>query len=127
MPNSHAGWPEQHLALHPLKIICLLAWLTLLGLQLALLRPDYDISTYWIAILVVPLLVPIRGLINDRLYTYRWVGFLTLLYFCIGISELVANPLLRIYGIGCSVASLALFLASIYYARYLALHPTQGG
>jgi uncharacterized membrane protein len=44
---------------------------------------------------------------------------MTLIYFCVGISELVSNPLLRVYGFGTTVASVLLFLASIYYARYL--------
>jgi len=34
---------------------------------------------------------------------------------------LVSNPHLRIYGFATTVASMLLFLASIYYARYLGL------
>ena len=34
-------------------------------------------------------------------------------------SELVSNPQLRSYGFGTTIASTILFLASIYYARYL--------
>ena len=55
----------------------------------------------------------------------RWVGFLTLLYFCIGISELVINPNLRLYGLVTTVASVTMFLASIYYARFLGYRELQ--
>jgi len=72
-------------------------------------------------LLVLPLLIPLRGLLGDRRYTYKWIGFVTLLYFCIGISELFSNPELRLYGFATTIASTSLFLASIYYARYLGL------
>ena len=50
---------------------------------------------------------------------------MTLVYFCVGISELVSNPLLRVYGFGTTISSTLLFLASIYYARYLAQQARQ--
>ncbi|MCG8434097.1 MAG: DUF2069 domain-containing protein, partial [Gammaproteobacteria bacterium] len=80
-----------------------------------------QIDLFWILLLSLPLLLPLPGLWRDRLYTYRWVGFLTLIYFCVGISELVANPELRKYGLGTSLCSISLFLASIYRARLLGL------
>ena len=42
-------------------------------------------------------------------------------YFCLGISELMFNADLRVYGFGTTVSSMLLFMASIYYARYLKL------
>ncbi|MGD2170801.1 MAG: DUF2069 domain-containing protein [Gammaproteobacteria bacterium] len=105
--------------MHPLKTICLASWLGLLGFQFSLLLPGLQVSYYWSLPLIAVLLMPARGLLTDRLYTYRWIGFLTLLYFCIGISELVANPELRVYGFGTTIASILLFLSAIYYARLL--------
>ena len=107
--------------MHPLKAICLAAWSLLLLCQLWLLLPALEITLYWSLPLVLVLLIPARGLFGDRRYTYKWIGFLMLIYLCIGISELASNPDLRYYGLGTTLASLALFLASIYYARYLGL------
>ena len=104
--------------MHPLKLTCLLSWLALVALQLAL---PWLAGSYWLLLLVLPLLIPLRGLLGDRRYTYKWIGFLTMLYFCIGIAELVTNPELRLYGLGTTAASTLMFLASIYYARYLRL------
>ncbi len=104
-----------------LRAISLVSWLALLGFQLALLWPGNGIDYYWIILLCAPLLFPVRGLLRDQVYTYRWIGFMTMIYFCIGISELVTNPQLRLYGFGTTISSAILFLASIYYARFLGL------
>ena len=105
--------------MHPLKATCLASWTGLFGSQLSLLWPDYKIDLYWILLLSLPLLIPLPGLWRDRLYTYRWVGFMTMIYFCVGISEWVANPELQIYALATIIFSTLLFLASIYYARRL--------
>jgi uncharacterized membrane protein len=68
------------------------------------------------------LLLPMKGLIVNRLYTYKWIGFLALFYFCVGISELVTNPALRLYSYLTTMLSIVLFIASIYYTRYLRLN-----
>ena len=109
--------------LHPLQLTSLLCWLALLLLQLGLLLPSAGVNPYWAGVLVVLLLIPARGLFSARRYTYKWVGFLVLFYFCIGISELVVSPALRFYAGGTTVARLGLFLSSIYFARYLGLNP----
>ena len=109
--------------MHPLKAINLLSWLGLLASQLYLLWPANNVAYYWVLLTALPLLIPIKGLLLDQRYTYRWIGFMTLVYFCIGISELVSNPQLRIYGLGTTISSTLLFLSSIYYARYLGLQP----
>lgn len=107
--------------MHPLKAISLLSWLGLLASQLYLLWPTNGVDYYWVVLTSLPLLIPIKGLLLDQRYTYRWIGFMTLIYFCIGISELVSNPQLRVYGLGTTISSTLLFLSTIYYARYLGL------
>ena len=111
--------------MHPLKTISMLSWLSLFAFQCVLIWPGFEIDYYWVLLLSLPLLFPLKGLLNNRLYTYRWIGYMTLVYFCVGISELVSNPLLRVYGFGTTISSTLLFLASIYYARYLGQRARQ--
>jgi len=54
-----------------------LAW----ELVLAPLRPGGS----WLALKVVPLCIPIAGLLKNRMYTYRWVSLVIWLYFIEGV------------------------------------------
>ncbi|HRN07205.1 MAG TPA: DUF2069 domain-containing protein [Ottowia sp.] len=54
-----------------------LAW----ELWLAPLRPGGS----WLAIKVLPLLLPLPGLLKNRMYTYRWVALFVWLYFVEGV------------------------------------------
>ena len=111
--------------MHPLKIISLLSWISLLAFQLSLFWPASGFNRYLASCLVILLLIPSRGLLRSQAYTYKWIGFLTMVYFCLGISELMFNPDLRIYGFGTTLASMLLFIASIYYARFLKLQAPE--
>lgn len=104
---------------HPLKSSCLVALSGLLLSQLSLFLAPDPLNPYWILLLSLPLLLPYKGLISDRLYTYKWIGFLCLFYFCAGITELVSNPELKIYALLTTIFSTVLFISSIYYSRYL--------
>jgi len=108
--------------IHPLKLTCMVALAGLLLCQIGLfLWQKHPFNLYLILILSLPLLLPVKGLIENRRYTYKWVGFLTLFYFCVGISELVTNPDLKIYALLTILFSTVLFIASIYYSRYLSV------
>lgn len=112
---------------HPLKLVCLITLPGLLITQASLFLVEIEpINTYWILFVTLPLLFPLKGIFADTLYTYRWTGFLTLFYFCIGISELFSSPELSTYAFFTATFSTLLFLACIYYARYLAMVKKQG-
>ncbi len=70
-------------------------------------------------VLGLPLLFPLKGIISSNRYTFKWTGFITLIYFAIGVSESFANSDLRIYGSLNILLSGTLYLSSIYYSRYL--------
>ncbi|OIQ71131.1 hypothetical protein GALL_472550 [mine drainage metagenome] len=53
-----------------------LAW----ELWLAPIRPGGS----WLALKVLPLCLPLAGLLKNRMYTYRWVSLLVWLYFAEG-------------------------------------------
>jgi uncharacterized membrane protein len=59
-----------------LTALCL-AW----ELWLAPLRPGGS----WLALKTLPLLVPLRGVLRGRPYTYRWSMLLVLVYFAEGV------------------------------------------
>ena len=48
---------------------------------LAPLRPGGS----WLALKVLPLAVPLAGLLKNRMYTYRWVSLMVWLYFTEGV------------------------------------------
>lgn len=107
---------------HPLKLTCIFALTGLFLCQLGLFYWQMNsYNLYWILVLSLPLLLPLQGLLSGRRYTYKWVGFLTLFYVCVGISELVSNPQLKVYALLTILFSIALFISSIYYARYLSV------
>ena len=58
-------------------IVLCLAW----ELWLAPLRPGGS----WLALKVLPLCLPIAGLLKNRMYTYRWVSLVVWLYFTEGV------------------------------------------
>lgn len=54
-----------------------LAW----ELWLAPLRPGGS----WLALKVLPLCLPLAGLLKNRMYTYRWLSLMVWLYFAEGV------------------------------------------
>ena len=58
-------------------IVLGLAW----ELWLAPLRPGGS----WLALKVLPLCIPLAGLLKNRMYTYRWVSLLVWIYFTEGV------------------------------------------
>jgi len=58
-------------------IVLGLAW----ELWLAPLRPGGS----WLALKVLPLCLPLAGLLKNRMYTYRWVSLMVWLYFTEGV------------------------------------------
>jgi len=86
-----------HSAPAPVRFSRLLAVASLLGLialglawelWLAPLRPGGS----WLALKVLPLCLPLAGLLKNRMYTYRWVSLLIWLYFIEGVVRATSEP-----------------------------------
>ncbi|MFM7332649.1 MAG: DUF2069 domain-containing protein [Brachymonas sp.] len=60
-----------------------LAW----ELWLAPIRPGGS----WLALKVLPLCIPLAGLLKNRMYTYRWVSLLVWVYFAEGITRATSD------------------------------------
>ena len=70
----------------------------------------------WLALKVAPLLLPLRGLLRNRLYTYRWVSLLVWLYFIEGVVRASGDR-----GLSAQLALLELVLTLALFAA-CALH-----
>jgi len=67
--------------------------------------------------LLVPLLLPLPGLLRRRRRTYAWATLCVAPYFIYGVTEAVANPAVRFMAGLILFASLALFAALVACLR----------
>lgn len=70
-----------------------------------------------LALLLLPLLFPLRGLLHGRRYTYSWSGFLALLYFTHGVVEAWTSAPARPLGLLEVCLTGLWFSAAIGYVR----------
>ena len=85
MPTPPAATPSAAVQATRAVAVCSLLALIALGLAwelwLAPLRPGGS----WLVIKVLLLLLPLPGLLKNRMYTYRWVALFVWLYFVEGV------------------------------------------
>ena len=77
-----------------------------------------------LAFKVLPLALPLAGLLKNRMYTYRWVSLMVWLYFTEGVVRATSDrgpgvPLAVIEVLLC----LALFVACALHVRWRVQHP----
>ncbi|MBK1692724.1 DUF2069 domain-containing protein [Ectothiorhodospira mobilis] len=102
----------------------ILGLLALILLQTLWLSPPERLPrSLVLAVLALPLLPPLRGLLHGRPRTHIATGLLTLPYFLLG-AWLAVSPALQGYGLLMAGLSLLLFTGCLGYAR-LALHTGQ--
>ena len=89
-------------------IVLGLAW----ELWLAPLRPGGS----WWALKVLPLCIPVAGLLKRRMYTYRWVSLLVWPYFIEGVVRATSES-----GPGVPLAVIEILLTLVLFAA-CALH-----
>lgn len=91
-------------------IVLGLAW----ELWLAPLRPGGS----WLVLKVLPLCLPVAGLLRNRMYTYRWVSLVVWIYFTEGVVRAYSDR-----GLSAQLALLeaalctALFVACVLHVR----------
>jgi len=81
----------------------------------------------WATLLLLPLLLPLRGLALGRRRTFAWATFCVAPYFVYGLTEVVANPALRPLAGAILFASLAWFASLVYGLRAAAAHSPPSG
>ena len=72
-----------------------------------------------LALKVLPLVVPLPGLLKHRMYTYRWVSLLTWLYFTEGVVRSTSERGISVVLAGAEIVlSLVLFAACAMHVRW---------
>lgn len=114
---------EQNKASAPVRITRVLAVGSLMGLillglawelWLAPIRPGGS----WLALKVLPLCLPLAGLLKNRMYTYRWVSLMVWLYFTEGVVRAYSDKAPSSYLAMAEVAlCLTLFTACALHVR----------
>ena len=106
-----APWRVLALAGYFALLILLLNWMTWVA------PPRSFPVALALAVLAVPLLLPLRGLLHARPYTHAWTSFLALAYFAFGIDAVAAGNDPAWLGATAIAASLALFTGCVGFAR----------
>ena len=87
----------------------------------------------WLAFKVLPLVIPLAGLLKHRLYTYRWVSLMVWLYFTEGIVRATGLPAGAQAGLGVALAwgqvalCSLLFVTCAAHVRWRLKHPLLPG
>lgn len=116
-PALHPAAP-QHVRLTRQLAVASLLGLIALGLAwelwLAPLRPGGS----WLALKVLPLCLPLAGLLKNRMYTYRWLSLFVWLYFLEGVVRATSERgTARALSILEVLLSVALFVACALHVR----------
>jgi len=97
-----------------------LAGAALLGICVAaaaLRSAPWPSSLGWLTVLLVPLLLPLRGLWRRNRRTCAWATLCVAPYFAYGTTEVIANPAVRAMAGAILFASLAWFVSLVYCLR----------
>ena len=110
-PGSHVRWTRDLAVGSLLALIVLgLAW----ELWLAPLRPGGS----WLALKVLPLTLPLAGLLKNRMYTYRWLSMVVWIYFTEGAVRATSDSGLSAVLAGIQVLlCVVLFVACTMHVR----------
>lgn len=68
----------------------------------------------WLMLKAIPLLLPLRGLLNGKRYTYQWSSLLILIYLTEGLVRATSDT-----GVSQILATAEAMLASIYFVSVL--------
>ena len=105
-----------------LKKIALIGYFSLLiymPLWLLLLSPSEGLSTLTTLLLfTLPLLFPLKGLLQGNPFTYAWSNFIVLIYFIHSLTTLWVLPHDRLWATLELIFASTMFLGCTYYAKY---------
>jgi len=108
MNSSPAHAPSSVLWTRSVAVACVVA-LIALGLAWELWLAPTGRGT--LALKVLPLLLPLPGLLRNRMYTYRWLSLLVWLYFAEGVVRATSER-----GTGALLATIEIVLCLVLFA-----------
>lgn len=88
-------------------------------LWLIWLNPSSGLSTTLsLVFFVLPLLFPLKGLIQGNPYTFAWSNFIVMLYFLHGLTTLWVSSEDTLWAILELIFASTMFISGTYYAKY---------
>jgi uncharacterized membrane protein len=112
-----ANLPERIRLIRNASVFCLLGLIALgmaWELWLAPIRPGGSL----LALKVLPLCIPLAGILKQRMYTYRWVSLMVWLYFTEGVVRATSDRVpSNYYAMVEVVLCVALFVLCAWHVR----------
>ncbi len=113
---------KQNISTNNLKKIALFGYFSLLffmPLWLLVLSPSEGLSASTTLLLfILPLLFPLKGLLQGNPFTYAWANFIVLIYFLHSLTTLWILPNDMVWAILELIFATMMFLGCSYYAKY---------
>lgn len=113
---------KQRISTNNLKKIALTGYFSLLffmPLWLIVLSPSESLSTTTSLLLfTLPLLFPLKGLLQGKPYTYAWSNFIVLIYFLHSLTTLWVLPEDRVWALLELIFASTMFYGATYYAKF---------
>ncbi|MCC5879759.1 MAG: DUF2069 domain-containing protein [Idiomarina sp.] len=112
MFKSSAFYRQLTLISYPALLLWVIIWH-------GLLAPS-EMVAVWLKPLVwaLPLLFPLKGILQGNPYTHAWANFVLMLYFVHSLATLWTHPAERGYALIELILTTAAFIGATYYARY---------
>ncbi|MDH3714288.1 MAG: DUF2069 domain-containing protein [Gammaproteobacteria bacterium] len=82
-----------------------------------LARPQQLSPWLPLAVMLIPLMLPLHGLLAGHRNTYKWSGFIALAYVAYAVDSLFIDGWSRILGVAEALASLSWFFCTALYVR----------
>jgi len=71
-----------------------------------------------LAVTLIPLLLPLRGILSGKPYTYAWSNFIVLFYMLHGLTLIWDRPDERLYVVIELILATMMFIGCSYYAKF---------
>ncbi|WP_194755444.1 DUF2069 domain-containing protein [Aliidiomarina indica] len=102
-----------------LTLVCYPGLLAFVVLWHGVLAPN-EFLPIWLTLVIwgVPLLFPLKGILQGNPYTHAWANFILIFYFMHGFTTLYTHPQELAYALIEIVLTTGAFIGATFYARY---------